>query len=85
MAALLRRSLVSRSQSGNSLTCHSLVKEAVLNAMGDQHKCKTFVRTVFILNSRFPSLQYGLPLLEQWEECEKYRPHVSSLLQAYKG
>lgn len=85
MATLLQRSLVSRSQSSNSLTCHSIVKEAVLNTIEHQHKCETFMRTVFILNARFPSLEYGFPLLEQWEECEKYRPHVSSLLQAYKG
>jgi hypothetical protein len=84
MADLLQRSLVSRSQSSNSLACHGIVKEAVINAMGDPHKRETFTRTVFNLNARFPSLQYGQPLLEQWEVCEKYHPHVSSLLKAYK-
>jgi hypothetical protein len=61
-----------------------MVKEAVLNSMEDAHKRETFTSTIFILNARFPSLQYGLPLLEQWEACENYHPHVSSLLKVYQ-
>jgi hypothetical protein len=61
-----------------------MVKEAVLNSMEGTRKHEIFTRTIFMLNAKFPSLQYGLPLHEQWETCENYHPHVSSLLNAYK-
>ena len=39
---------------------------------------------VFSLNGCFPKTPHASPLLEDWDKCALFHPHLSALVEIYK-
>ncbi|OTA58869.1 hypothetical protein K449DRAFT_436358 [Hypoxylon sp. EC38] len=77
------KALVKLNDNTNHVSCHRLVRHAVLKCMGGSTKQSIFNRLVFFLNASFPTQEDGKPLHSKWASCEILASQVSALLQSY--
>ena len=84
IAILLEGSLVNRHPQADRISCHRLVKEAVLHAIDQDRLASRFDNATFSLNARFPKMGGGVALVDQWEQCAAYHLHVTALLSLYR-
>ncbi|KAJ5152920.1 uncharacterized protein N7482_009398 [Penicillium canariense] len=83
ISILFRGSLISRSSKGDQLSCHRIIREAVLQSLDPNKFVVLFDWAVFSLNALFPKTPGGAPLLAEWDACAIYHNHLSSLLNLY--
>ncbi|KAI1455468.1 hypothetical protein F4805DRAFT_435660 [Annulohypoxylon moriforme] len=74
------RSLVKLNDETKQISCHNLVRHAVLKSMNENIKLETLNRLVFLLNASFPTQEDGKPLHNKWKSCETLASQVSALL-----
>ncbi|KAF2804621.1 uncharacterized protein BDZ99DRAFT_397743 [Mytilinidion resinicola] len=84
ISALMGRSLVTRKQGADCISCHRLVQSAVLFYMPRDQRVVAFNKLQFYLNGAFPQQGDGEPLHSQWKRCEEFSSHVLALLDTYK-
>ncbi|KAI0886344.1 uncharacterized protein GGS22DRAFT_179230 [Annulohypoxylon maeteangense] len=77
---LRNRALVKINDDTNHISCHRLVRHAVLKSMNKNTKLETFNQVVFLLNASFPTQEDGKPLHSKWKSCETLANQVSTLL-----
>ncbi|KAJ8130566.1 hypothetical protein O1611_g3068 [Lasiodiplodia mahajangana] len=83
IASLLSGSLISRHRDGDRISCHRIVREAVLQSLSTEVLEAHFDWAVFALNACFPQTPRSAPLLRDWDRCAVFHPQISTLLDIY--
>ncbi|KAI0873975.1 P-loop containing nucleoside triphosphate hydrolase protein [Hypoxylon argillaceum] len=83
IASLLNGSLISRHRDGDRISCHRIVREAVLQSLSADALAVHFDWVVFALNACFPKTPRSAPLLSDWDRCAVFHPQISALLDIY--
>lgn len=81
--SLRGRALVKFNDTTKQISCHHLVRHAVLQSMNRAVRFKTFNHIVFLLNASFPTQEDGKPLHTKWVSCEKLASQVLAVLNSY--
>jgi hypothetical protein len=68
---------------GERLSCHRIVREAVIQSLDMNKFPVMFDWAVFSLNALFPKTWHAAPLLGEWDACALYHSHLRSLLNLY--
>ncbi|KAI2462929.1 hypothetical protein F4781DRAFT_441392 [Annulohypoxylon bovei var. microspora] len=79
---LRNRALVKHNDNTKHISCHRLVRHAILKSMSAETKLETLNRIVFLLNASFPTQEDGRPLHSKWKSCEILASQVSGLFHS---
>ncbi|KAI1445428.1 hypothetical protein F5Y02DRAFT_386167 [Annulohypoxylon stygium] len=77
---LRERALLKFNDDTSQISCHHLIRHAVVKSMNDDTKLETLSRVVFLLNASFPTQEDGNPLHSKWKSCETLASQVSAVL-----
>ncbi|CAG9985160.1 unnamed protein product, partial [Clonostachys byssicola] len=83
VSALSGKGLISKSSGSERLSCHRMIKEAVLQSLKQDDLELHFDWIVFSLNACFPHTDCK-EMLETWDKCAMFHSQISMLLKMYK-
>lgn len=83
VSALSGKGLISKSSGSERLSCHRMIKEAVLQSLKQEDLELHFDWIIFSLNGCFPHTDCK-EMLETWDKCAMFHSQISMLLKMYK-
>ncbi|KAH8655539.1 hypothetical protein BX600DRAFT_525704 [Xylariales sp. PMI_506] len=83
VSPFLYGSSFTKSLDGNRLSYQRIVKELVLRSVKPLALAIRFDWVVFAMNGSFPKSGGGSHLVDVWEECAPFYPHVKELVKVY--
>ncbi len=83
MMNLRNTALVRLNDHTNQISCHRLVRHAVLKSMGAATRRRIFNHVVFLLNASFPTQEDGQPMHSKWASCEEFASQVPAMLRSW--
>ena len=80
--ALAKYALIKRE--GNVISLHRLIQKAFFFSLEEIERQKVFEAAVKLVNSAFPKQINARPLLDRWNECQKYIQHALTLAKIFQ-
>ena len=81
---MIEGALIKREGQKDSLRLHVMVKWALLQSLDDSRICLLFDSILFMLNAKFPRMEGGKFISDEWERCAVYHHHVLALVDVYE-
>ena len=69
---------------GDVISLHRLIKAAFFFSLEAAERQNVFESAVKLINSVFPKQVNSRPLLDRWNDCQKYIEHVLALAEIFQ-
>ena len=85
LTILFSRLLVSETKESGRLIMHKLIQTTIENRLTSEETLSFFATALQLINASFPAQENGERLVNRWQQCTQFLPHVLRLLSIYKG